>query len=625
MNFIKQSFGFSFALFLQSTVLWAQSNQVVKVVEYQGDGDKTPLPGVVLSVHNAPIVTSDAMGETQLSFRTLHPGDKVNFRRAEKDGYEVFNQDALDQWVVSNNEPFRIVMCRSDRFRQLREQYMQKASANYMLQYQRDQDQLLAQRRDSKIMEEEYQKQLAELHTQYNKQLDNLENYVDRFARIDLESLSAEQRNIVQLVQEGRFDEAIAAYEAGNFLARYQQESQDIARVDAAQAQLQNILDEKLAARQKVLAAIDRQVTVYALAGGQENHQKIHALLKGTVDADTTNIRMLREYLLYAYRQLHHKEANDYAQIMLRQTKDHPDLQIWCYSVMGVAYQMIGDIEQASDNFAKGNDMVQFYLNNPDTPAEVKAACATFLTNYSSYQMMFGNYPSALESAKAAEPLLSQLYEECLSLERLVPLEAVRVTMAYSMYKNGGKMKKSFELLEKVKAELQPHLFKSDAVDNAFFVSMNRYAALSAQKRKFFKLSIQIDEELFDFTSKAYARNPRMFIIPHISVMQNVTKSCLMTRDWDRMENLTSQIEALIDELEALTKVPQKDHRFKCKFYRSLVAYNRDQTEESIQYANEALDIYNTLESSVFEQGQVQWSIYKDFLEQVVLPKVKLK
>jgi len=303
--------------------LWGQSLQEVEVVEYQGANAKTPISAVVLSVYNAPSVASDDGGHLTLQFRTLHDGDKVSLRRVEKDGYEIFNQNAVDQWTVSSIKPFRLVVCQSDHIRQLREQYMQQASASYQHQLKLEQEKLSQLRQQTKLQEEEYQQQLADLEDQYNQQLDNLDTYVDRFARIDLESLNEEQRNIISMVQQGRFDEAIAAYESGHFLDRYQHESQDIARIDAALSTLQSTLEQKRQSQQQILEAIDRQVTLYELAGGRENWGKSYQLRKGVTDADTTNVYQLEDFIQYLILQNHMSEAFDYSYILLRHLPEY--------------------------------------------------------------------------------------------------------------------------------------------------------------------------------------------------------------------------------------------------------------------------------------------------------------
>lgn len=303
-------------------LLLAQSQQQVVVREYRDKQQKTPLEGVSLSVQNAGSSLSDAQGQMTLQFRTLKAGDQVQVRRVDLSGYEIFNQDAVDQWTISPQQAFSLVLCRSDRFKQLRDQYMRISSASYERQYKQDQARLEALRKENKLQEEAYQQQLADLENNYYEQLDNLENYVDRFARIDLSELSAQEQRLVELVQEGKIDEAIQLYESADYLSQYASQVKDLKEINKAQAALAKVEAEKLDARNKVQQAISRQVQTYQLAGGRENFNKISALLKGVADADTTNLFALNDYTKHCLTQNMFAEGEKYLKIYLRQCQD---------------------------------------------------------------------------------------------------------------------------------------------------------------------------------------------------------------------------------------------------------------------------------------------------------------
>ncbi len=209
-------------LLLISIVAAAQTTQKGIVQEYNDKAKKTPLPGVELNIRSANSTVSDKGGQFYLQFQTRKPGDAVTVRRIEKLGYEIFNKEAVDQWNINPDRPFVIVMCRSDRFKQLRDNYEKVASASYARQLKKDQAALEKLKADGKLKEEEYQKQRLKLIEDYEKQLDNLETYVDRFSRIDLSEINAEEQDIIELVKAGKMEEAISRYAqlnlAGNLL-----------------------------------------------------------------------------------------------------------------------------------------------------------------------------------------------------------------------------------------------------------------------------------------------------------------------------------------------------------------------------------------------------------------------
>ena len=76
---------------------YAQTIQNGVIQEYNERAKKTPLGGVELNVRSAGSTVSDGNGNFKLQFLTLKPGEKVNVRRVEKLGYEIFNKEAVEK------------------------------------------------------------------------------------------------------------------------------------------------------------------------------------------------------------------------------------------------------------------------------------------------------------------------------------------------------------------------------------------------------------------------------------------------------------------------------------------------------------------------------------------------
>lgn len=246
-------------LLLCSTLfsLHAQSTQQVQVLEYNGKADKTPVQGVNLTVNNAASAISDAAGFLTLSFRTLKAGDPIVIRRIDKAGYEVFNLEAVEQWTIAPNVPFQLVICKSDRVRALCDQYSRIASQNYDRQLQAEKARLEEDRKSGKLKEEEYKAELQKTEDFFAQQLENLDLYVEKFAHFDLSELNKEEQAIIELVQKGAMDEAIAAYEQLDLLSKYQQQSKDITSIRTTQDSLSVIRVEKAIARDSLKSTID--------------------------------------------------------------------------------------------------------------------------------------------------------------------------------------------------------------------------------------------------------------------------------------------------------------------------------------------------------------------------------
>lgn len=334
-------------LSVMSIVSFGQSTQSGYVKEYNEKLAKTPLAGVELYIHNAGSTVSAHDGSFTLVFRTQRPGDRVRYSRIEKLGYEVFNKEALSQWNISKTGiPFVIVMCKSSKFKAIRDNYNKVASASYARQQRKEEDELLAEFRTGKIREETYKKRLADLKHYYAVQFENLDSYIDKFSRIDLNELSEREQSIIEMVQQGCIDEAIAAYERQAFIQLYKSEAHDIITLKKSQKQLSQEKKNHLLQRDSIYASILRQVNTYTLAGGRVNFEKAEKLLRDVTLADTTNGIAVKNYCTFAYGQHHFKEALRFCQMYLA-TCDNRDELLSATNNLGAIYAAMLDYDQA--------------------------------------------------------------------------------------------------------------------------------------------------------------------------------------------------------------------------------------------------------------------------------------
>lgn len=246
------------------TMAMAQAVQNGRVVQYNGKEGKTPLMNVSVSAVGAPAVRSDADGLFALQFRTLHAGDAIQFRRVELAGYEVMNTEALAAARVANTsgdaaEPFVIVMCKSNELSRLRDGYRDVATARYQKQLEEAQAQLQRLKKEGKMQQAEYDKQLDALEEKYEAQMQTLDTYVDKFARIDLSELDEAEAQIVALVQEGKIDEAIARYEEQNLTQRLQQGVQEQRQLTRDVQTVDQAIDQKKVEGQRIERNIEKQ------------------------------------------------------------------------------------------------------------------------------------------------------------------------------------------------------------------------------------------------------------------------------------------------------------------------------------------------------------------------------
>lgn len=318
---IKKFSSILFCLFPLLTM--AQVIQPCIVKQYNKNETKTPLSGVQVEVRGAGTEVSDAHGNLTLTFTTLKPGDRVTLRSITKNGYEVFNTSAVEQWTLSrNNTPFLIVLVRSDYMIQLKNSLKQNSLENYKLKLDQTKKELKKERDAGKLRDEDYRKQIDALEDQYDKALQNLDNYIDRFAHIDLSEVNKEEQRILELVQKGHINEAVEVYESLRISDKLLKERNDLKKIDTAAKKLEEKRKQKQDNIDALNEALNREITTLMLAGGQENFDKIGNMLKEQALADTTNVVMVEEYALYALSQKNYQDAERFYQIMLIQLSD---------------------------------------------------------------------------------------------------------------------------------------------------------------------------------------------------------------------------------------------------------------------------------------------------------------
>ena len=304
---------------LSSINVMAQCVQKGIVLEYNGKDQKSPIANVEIVVNNASSTVSDKKGEFTLNFRTLKPGDKISIRRIEKNGYEIFNKDAVDQWYISkSSEPFVIIMCRSDKFKKIRDNYTSVAKSNYTIKFENEQILLKNDLDKGKMLEQEYNSKIQALKDQYESQLENIENYIDKFARIDLSELNAFEKEVIDLVSKGEIDKAIDKYENEDLLSKYMSQIESYNKLDEAQQKISKALDKSISRRDSIHNVIMHQVTLLRMAGGKENFDKAMNLMRDVALSDTTNFTAVYDYASYCQKVGRLDEALKFFNTILR-------------------------------------------------------------------------------------------------------------------------------------------------------------------------------------------------------------------------------------------------------------------------------------------------------------------
>lgn len=570
------------------STLKAQVEQSIVVTEYNGKSEKTPLSGVNVTVLNAASTMSGEDGKAVLRFRTLHAGDKVSIRRIEKSGYELFNSMATDQWTVSTNRPFQLVLCRSDKFKALRDQYSRVASDSYAKQYKAEMARLASERKKTKMLEETYQQKLLDLENQYQQQLEDLENYVDQFARIDLSELNSQQQELIDLVQQGKIDEAIQKYESADYQAQYQKQSEEIAKIDRAQAQLAVIEAQKRSEREKVFQTISRQIATYRLAGGRENFNKVNTLMKAVADADTTNLEAVFAYAEHAMHQNMIVDCEKYFNIYIRGCEDQPALQADAWYMLGQGYMVQLMYDKAESAYTNGLSILQEQTKKE--PERNTAHLIAIQHKLSKFYLWVGQMGKASLLLKDALSRCEKLYEEDSETYQEI------LSVLYSAYSlcifNEGDKELAKNIAQKA-CDLARPLYQNTPQTAVILTDpltqLAQILYLSEQWNEF----IDAYKDIINITESLYKTNPQLNLPYLQSHYNNLAEGYMHIQDHENCRTYLDKSELLLSEMIEADKQPHAYDKFNLydiavRLYHTLG--NLEKKESYLKMAREAFE-----------------------------------
>ena len=493
-----------FVLSLFYIQLLAQAVEYGIVKEYNEKKDKTPLAAVDIVVVNAGTTISGKDGRFFLTFRTQKPGDKVLYRRIEKLGYEIFNTEALEQWHVSSTgKPFTVVMCKSEKFKKIRDLYNRIASESYDAQYQKEEQALRKELAAGKLLEKDFLQKVAAMRTYYDEQLENIDTYIEKIARIDLSELSSEEQGIIDLIQSGKMDAAIEAYEKKDFASLLQKENQDIAALTHTKELLTEALGFKRRERDNIYASISRQVNTYILAGGKVNIDKARNLLRECALSDTTNLVVVFDYANFAQKQKDYEEAEKFYKICLNTTQDKA-MQGQISFNLGIIYALTHRFLQAE--VAMLDALVKEEWRASLMPERSQARLAFVQNNIGSlYHLMNNNDKAILYLSKACESYQAiyaahpqsckDIYAQSLMNQGLAYRAAGNFSLAEQSYQ------KSLQLYRELSDSLPQKHLQNLAVCQLNHAYLYYYSDDKAKAEKEFQAALQNIQ-------KATARNP---------------------------------------------------------------------------------------------------------------------
>ena len=194
------------------------------LVLLQNSGRK-PLSQVTILVSGAVPATSDSEGGFSLHFATRKEGDAVRTIDVSKTGYELVNAKDVELWNISQTATFLVVMCPKGSLEESRRKYYKLGEDRYQRLYRQKLKELDRAIAEQKLQEADYQARLEEANRQLQQAMQRLDEFCDKFARINRDMLSELDKQAMALLDKGDIDAAIKVYEDAHLLETFKAKS----------------------------------------------------------------------------------------------------------------------------------------------------------------------------------------------------------------------------------------------------------------------------------------------------------------------------------------------------------------------------------------------------------------
>ncbi len=254
-------------------VVLGQSSQKGKVVLINTNNQ--PLALVEVSARGSNVTTSDAEGDFTLFFERDMYGQVVSFNSIYRAGYEVVNEIDLRIWIVSNDRYCKIVMCKKGYLDQERERYYNLGKGIYYTRYTEKASELKRLIAENKLTTERYQQEEEAAMAEYRSAMNKLNEYADKFARINSDELSGVDSIAMIKLRAGDIDGAIKTYDTSEILEKFEEMMDDRELIRG------NIDD--------ILPSLINQVRVYIRQGNDNSIERAENIIRTILEVKPDN------------------------------------------------------------------------------------------------------------------------------------------------------------------------------------------------------------------------------------------------------------------------------------------------------------------------------------------------
>ena len=276
---------------------------------YNGKHPRTPMGGVYIKPVTAAngVVSDEANGTFTLTLQKLKMGSPIGQVRVTKQGMMVFNQQAVDEWKVSQ-DPLCLILCDANEFQKQKKNLIAIGERQAKKKYDKLLAELKKKNQEQQLQLDDYNNKLDSLEKNYQNALQHMDEYADVFARIDESKADTVAQRAIELFHKGDIQTAIQMLESQDYMGRLTKANTTIAQAEAliSTAERAKALAEQ--DKEKDLQAIKTLISGYKLSNDWEKAGK---LLKGLAD-NLKTYDAVWEYAEFCYNQNDLIEAETY-------------------------------------------------------------------------------------------------------------------------------------------------------------------------------------------------------------------------------------------------------------------------------------------------------------------------
>lgn len=273
--------------------------------KYNGKNPRTPLGGVYIKVGNATdgVITNDD-GSFILVLNNLKKGARIVNVKVTKQGMMIFNKQAVDEWTV-RKEPLCLILCDSVEFQKQKQNLIAIGESQAKKKYDQKLAELKKQNDAKQLKIDEYYNKLDSLDKEYYNAMKNMDEYADRWARIDESEVDTVAQRAIEMFNRGEIEESLQLFGQGINMRKKEDVLSD---ADKLIEMAEKAKQEAEKAKIEFVDAIKNQISIYKF---REEWDKAKSMFKELADK-LGDVDTLTEYADFCIERRFPDEAKAY-------------------------------------------------------------------------------------------------------------------------------------------------------------------------------------------------------------------------------------------------------------------------------------------------------------------------